>query len=124
VHWTNISDATGEVAVKKLDITTLLANDNLQPNSLDIEEVDWSIQGFASVRILWDHTIPDVALVLAAGSGYRDFRNNSDPLDDDGIRALNDPRSAGGTGSILVTTNGALAGATYDISVTFRKRPG
>jgi hypothetical protein len=129
VHWTNISDSAGENGVKKLDITTLRANDGLQPNSLDIEEVSWSIQGFTSVRILWSHTTPDVALVLSPGSGYMDFRNNSDPLDDDGIRALNDPRSVGGDGSILVTTisTGGAFGvllATYDILITFRKRPG
>ncbi len=33
-----------------------------------------------------------------------------------------DPRSSGGTGDILLTTAGALSGATYDITIGFKKR--
>ena len=121
VHWTNISDGTGELAVKKLDISTLSASDGAAPASLDIESVRWNIQGMTSVRILWDHTTDDVAVVLF-GSGYDDFRND-DQADDSTIPALRDPRSSGGDGSILLTTNGQVSGASYDITVTLRKRP-
>lgn len=128
VHWTNVSDGTGETNVKKLDISTLKvaaatsAGAAAAPLALDIEEVRWNMQGFTNVKITWDHTTDDTALVLA-GSGYDDFRNNGDPRDAGTISALRDPRSTGGDGSILLTTVGAAAAATYDISVIFRKRP-
>lgn len=119
VHLTNISDATGESAVTKVDKSTLLAEDGAEPNSLDIETVRWCVQGFTSVRILWDHTTDDVGLVLS-GSGYDDFRG-------DGFarakKGLADPRSAGDTGDIKLTTAGAVSGATYDITLRFRKSP-
>ena len=76
VHLTNISDGTGESAVKKVDKSTLTAEDGAEPASLDIEEVWWSVGGFSSVRLLWDHTTDDVALALA-GSGYMDFRGSN-----------------------------------------------
>ena len=113
LHIANISDGTGESAVAKTTKAGLLVptpgNPSLMaaPTSIDIEWVRWNIQGFSSVRIYWDHTTDDLALVLA-GSGFDDF---------DGRGPLADPRSAGGPGDIIVTTAGAAAGATYDISL-------
>lgn len=119
VHLTNISDGTGESAVIKVDKSTLLAEDGAEPASLDIEEVRWNIQGFTSVRLLWDHTTDDVALVLT-GNGYEDFRGQPDNA---AKKGLADPRSSGGTGDILLTTAGAVSGATYDITLRLRKSP-
>lgn len=123
VHLTNISDGTGEAAVVKADKSAIaVAADKGEAASLDIEQVRWSIQGFTSVRLLWDHTTDDVAMVLA-GSGYEDFRGL-----DGGVKGkmqtsgLKDPRSAGGTGDLLVTTNGGASGATYDITVWLVKK--
>lgn len=117
IHLTNISDATGESAVVKVDKSTLLASDGAEPASLDIVSARWSIHGFTSVRILWDHTTDDTALVLA-GSGYDDFTG----FDVDATpKGLADPRSSGGTGDILLTTDGSLAGATYDITLWLKK---
>lgn len=120
IHLTNISDATGESAVIKVDKSTLLASDGAEPASLDIVSARWNIQGMASVRILWDHTTDDVALVLS-GSGYDDFSGLPDA--DKTPKGLADPRSAGGTGDILLTTNGAISGGTYDITLWLRKSP-
>lgn len=132
VHLTNISDGTGESAVLKVDKSSLLAIDGAEPASLDIDQVRWSIQGFASVRILWDHATDDVALVLS-GNGYETFRhltgndistishfNNGDTLESG---CLLDPRSAGGTGDILLTTNGGGASSSYDITLWLKKSP-
>ena len=119
VHLTNISDGTGESVVVKADISTLLADDAAVPASLDILECRWAIQGFSSVRLLWGTTSPVVALALA-GSGYDDFRG-------DGFNAakngLTDPRTATGERDILLTTAGAVSGATYDITLRLRKNP-
>lgn len=118
VHLVNVSDSTGESAVQKVDKSAYTVN-GAEPASLDIETVRWSIQGFTSVRLLWDHDTDDVALALA-NSGYDDFRG-------DGFarfkKGLPDPRSSGGTGDLLLTTAGAVSGATYDITLRLRKTP-
>ena len=119
VHMTNISDGTGESAVKKVDKSTYTTTDGAEPDSLDIETVRWNVQGFASVRILWDHTTDDVALALS-GSGYDDFRGDGAARF---FQGLKDPRSAGDTGDILLTTNGGVSGSTYDITLRLRKTP-
>jgi hypothetical protein len=122
VHLTNIGDGTGESAVVKVDKSTLLASDNAEPASLDIERIRWNIQGFTSVRLLWDHTTDDVAMVLC-GSGYEDFAGDGYI---DGIsktEGLKDPRSTGATGDLLLTTNGGSSGASYDITLWIRKNP-
>lgn len=119
VHLTNISDGSGESAVAKVDKSGLTAEDGGEPVSLDIEQVRWCIQGFTSVRLLWDHTTDDTALVLS-GSGYEDFRGDSFLRSQMGLA---DPRSAGDTGDILLTTAGAVSGATYDITLWLRKSP-
>lgn len=122
VHLTSISDGTGESAVVKVDKSTLLATDGAEPASLDIEQVRWNIQGITSVRFLWDHTTDDVALVLS-GSGYDDFRVPGGAPERVNVGALADPRSAGDTGDILLTTQGAAANGTYDITLVLFKNP-
>jgi len=119
VHLTNISDGTGESAVVKVDISALTAEDGGVPSSLDIEQVRWSIQGFSSVRILWGTTSAVVALALS-GSGYDDFRGDGYTS---AKRGLQDPRTATGERDILLTTAGAVSGATYDITLHLRKSP-
>lgn len=118
IHLTNISDGTGESAVIKADISTLLATDGAAPDALDILECRWAIQGFTSVRILWGTTSAVVALVLT-GSGYDDFRGDAFNRASNG---LTDPRTATGERDILLTTNGGSSGATYDITLRLRKR--
>lgn len=122
VHLTNISDGTGESAVVKVDKSAIaVATDGAEADSLDIDQVRWAIQGFTSVRILWDHTTDDVALVLC-GSGYDDFRGRYGDVNGfSQTSGLKDPRSSGGTGDILLTTNGGSSGATYDITLWLRK---
>lgn len=119
VHLTNISDGTGESAVVKADISTLLAEDAGVPASLDIEEVRWCVQGMTYVKLLWGTTTPVVALLLA-NSGYEDFRGDYITA---AARGLKDPRTATGERDILLTTVGAVSGGTYDITLKLRKSP-
>lgn len=107
-RFTNVSDGTGESAVVKFDKSTFTNGNGEEPDKLNIEWVQWNIQGFSSVRLLWDHTTDDEALVLS-GNGYKDFRE---------VGLLVDPASAGTTGDILLTTAGAVSGATYDIVIS------
>lgn len=106
---TNISDGTGESLVKKIDISGLtLGPGPVVPTNLSVKEIQWSIQGFTSVRLFWDHTTPDLIDVMAAGNGYLEYGM---------LGMLSDPGTAGGTGSILLTTAGAVSDATYDITI-------
>lgn len=110
--FTNISDGSGENAVIKIDKSTLVNELGKEPARLNIVRVQWSINGFSSVRILWDHTTDDTAMVLATGQGFHDFGDTG---------PLIDPNSAGGTGDILFTTAGGTSGSTYDITLWVRK---
>jgi hypothetical protein len=123
VHLTNISDGTGEAAAIKVDKSTLVSSLDIEPVSLDIEKVAWCCDGMA-VRILWDHTTDDLALALS-GSGSVDFTQAGGTSDQKQPTSafLEDPRSAGATGDILVTTTGHTAGDTYNVTLWLRKRP-
>lgn len=118
-HLTNISDGTGESAVVKADASTLFAENNEAPVSLEVEEVRWNVQGFSSVRLAWGTSTPVVALALA-NSGYEDFRGDHITA---AARGLKNPRTSTGEPDILLTTAGALSGATYDITIKLRKSP-
>lgn len=112
IRCTNVSDGTGESAVAKVDISTLTGPDHVNaPTKTVIEEIQWSIQGFTSVRLFWDHTTDDEIAVLGTGNGYFNFKNAG---------GLVDPASSGGTGDIVLTTAGAVSGATYDITLVVR----
>lgn len=120
VHLTGISDGTGETGVVKIDRSTLVGPDGTEPGGLDIAVVRWAIQGFSYVKLSWDHTTDDVGMVLA-NNGYEDFRAAVD-AQDSAENALNaDPRSAGQTGDLLLSTVGAVSGASYDITLMVRK---
>lgn len=110
-RFTNVCDGTGESAVKKIDISTLVGPNGINaPTRTTIEQLEWSIQGFTSVRLSWDHTTDDEIAVLA-GAGFKDFRE---------VGGMVDPASAGDTGDIMLTTAGNTAGATYDITIVLR----
>jgi len=108
VRLTNISDGTGESGVAKVDISTLTGQNGSAPTYTKIREISWSIQGFTSVRLYWDHTTDDEIAVLGTGNGYMDFT---------AVGGLVDPRSTGGTGDILLTTAGTTSGNTYTITL-------
>lgn len=110
VRFTNIYVDTGETAVMKVDKSALVGPDGIEPLKLILEEMAWSIQGYTSVKIDWDHTTNDNAAVLS-GNGYRNYSDTN---------GLVDPGSAGDTGDILFTTAGAVAGNSYDITLVLR----
>lgn len=117
VHLMGVaSDATEETAVIKVDKSTLVAADGAEPASLDVAQARWSIQGFSSVKLLWDHTTDDLGMVMC-GSGYEDFTQLNNDTKLQNTKGLADPRSTGATGDIVFTTVGAAAAATYDITL-------
>lgn len=114
LNLTNISDGTGEVAVVKADISTLVFNDGIMvPTYSAVDFIEFAIQGFTSVRLHWDHTTDDEIAMLPAGVGVIDWF---------AVGGKCDPRSAGGTGDIVLTASGATSGATYNITIFFRPK--
>src|SRR6186997_1970139 len=81
VCFNNVSDGTGESGVTKVDISTLTG----APAKVKINRIWWSSSGM-QIRILFDHTTDDTAIVLD-GSGHFDFRS---------LGGYQDPASAGG----------------------------
>ena len=113
VRLINESDGTEESAVVKVDKSGLTGPlSGLEPTSLSVEEIECDIQGFNYVTIEWDHDTND-KIVTLSDSGYFDFRD---------IGGLDDPVSTGGTGDIVITTDGAADGASYNITLRCRKR--
>jgi hypothetical protein len=113
LHLTSISDGTGESAVAKADISTLTFNGGTVPTYSAVDMIDYNIQGMSSVRLYWDHTTDDEIALLPAGSGTIHF---------EAIGGKVDPKTTGGTGDILLTTNGQVSGGTYDITIYFRPK--
>jgi hypothetical protein len=113
VHLTNISDGTGESGVVKVDLSAITFNNGVVPTGSAIDLIDYQIQGFASVRLYWDHTTDDEIAILPAGTGTIDWYAHG---------GKTDPRTTGGTGDVLLTTNGGASGATYDITIHLRPK--
>lgn len=113
-HFTSLSDGTGESAVKKVDLSALAGPDGFTPSSLSVVMAEWTVQGLSSVKIAWDHTSDDTAVILAAGDGKLDFRP---------FGGLHDPGSTGGTGDILFTVPAGASGGSYSITLTLNKGP-
>lgn len=111
-RFTNVSDASGESAVVKVDKSALTGPEGIEPRKLVVLSLRWAIQGFTSVRLFFDHTTDDEIVVLS-GNGYEDYGR---------FGGLVDPATAGGTGDILLTTAGAASGATYDITLEVELR--
>lgn len=113
VHLTGISDATGETNVVKVDRSTLLMPaEDVAPSKLHVASLRWNIQGFTYVKLSWDHTADDTIAVLN-GNGYEDYERHG---------CLKDPNTSGDTvtgaiGDILLSSVGAITGATYDITL-------
>lgn len=102
IKLTNISDGTGEVAVKKIDVSAL----SPVAASVRINKIWYMTEGMA-IRIFWDATTNVPALLLP--------QNQSDTLDFDSVGGIQNNAGAGVTGDILFTTVGHTAGDTYTV---------
>ena len=111
IRLTNVSDGTGESAVAKVDKSGLTDLDGLEPLALDLIGIEWDVSGMA-VTLLWDHTTDDEMIVLN-GQGEWDQRRDG---------AIRDPRSAGATGDVLLTTSGATANDSYTLLLRLKMR--
>lgn len=110
VQLTCRSDGTGETDVVKVDLSTLLLENGLPATSVCLMEAEWDVQGFSSVELIWDDATPAVMKELS-GRGYVNYGPYS---------YLKDPDPGSGSGDILLTSYGAAADATYDITLVLK----
>lgn len=112
VHLTCISDGTGETTVTKVDATALRNSNGKAPGSLSLTEISFNVEGFTNVVLYWSRTAGNEEMVVLKGRGAISYEH---------LGGLVDPnRAASGTGSILLTSNGASSGATYQIDMKFK----
>ena len=111
MKFTNISDGSGEAAVKKVDVSALQAQSGSGAacTGVAIQCVWYECSGMA-VDLLWDATTPLIAWSLS-GYGYFDFRS-AGPL-------INNASSP--TGDIMFTTTGAGSGDRYAVMLKMTK---
>lgn len=106
IKLTNLSDGTGEAAVKKVDVSTLLG----APSAVSIRKVHYSVTGMVAT-LLWDADT-DVRILDLAGDGWFDFTD---------FGGLPNNAGAGVTGDILLTTTGHSSGDSYSIILELTK---
>ena len=112
----NVSDATGEALVKKVDVTTLFGYDARTPlgllTNLRIRKIKFSTLGPMAIRIFWEGT-PNV-LAWSIPAAYMD------ELDFRDIGGLQNTATAK-TGNILLSTIGATATSGYNLILDIAK---
>lgn len=112
VHLTNESDGTGESAVTKINISDKTNGNGTTATYSTIDYIEYAVHGFNYVVLEWDHTTNDEIAVLR-GSGVIDWRD---------VGGYTDPKSSGGTGDVLLTTDGGADGSSYDITIHYRPK--
>jgi hypothetical protein len=106
VLLTNVSDATGETAVTKVDVSTLSG----APASVRIDSITYAASGFG-VDLFWDATADGLAFHVPAGTeGCVEFGQ---------VGGLQNPKASGFTGDIKLSTVGTNA-ATNRYSLLLR----
>ena len=118
-EFTNESDGTGETTVKKIDLTNLIGSNGDttggdRPLSLSAVEVDFEVNGFNYVNLLWDRSPTNLLILTMVDSGFADYSEDGGKHDPN--------RGMDGTGDILLTTSGGASGSGYRIRANFRKK--
>lgn len=113
LQLTSASDGTGETNVIKVNSSAYTGPNKPQLTThFVIEEINYDIQGFTHVDLNFDETT-DIPAAKLSGQGYKDYRE---------VGGLADPTNTGTTGDILLSTIGATATSTYDITISLRKK--
>lgn len=80
-----------------------------EPAAIRVDEITWSVSPeFDNILLEWDHTTDDI-VDYYSGQGYMDYRPYG---------GKNDPRSAGGTGDLVLTSLGGAAGGSYSLLIS------
>ena len=113
LKFTNISDGTGESAVKKVDVSALAANiDGSTCTRATIEKIWWQCNGM-KVKILFDASTDDFCIELGENqSGHHDYTS---------FGGLTNPASSGCSGYIMFTTVGHSSADSYTVIMQVQK---
>ena len=113
LKFTNISDGTGESAVKKVDVSAL--NADIYGNtctSVAIEKIWWQCIGM-KVRLFFDASSNAFIIELGENqSGYHDYSE---------FGGISNNAGSGKTGDVDFTTVGHSSADTYTIILKMRK---
>ena len=113
MKFTNITDVTGEPAVKKVDVSVLQSDINGNTcTSVVIEKIWWQCIGM-KVRLFFDATSDKFIIELGENqSGYHDYSE---------FGGIKNNAGSGKTGDIDFTTVGHSSADTYTIILKMRK---
>jgi len=116
IKFTNVSDGSGESAVKKVDVSALSNSvDGVACSGVVIERIWWQCIGM-KVKILWDATTDAFCIELGENqSGDHDYTS---------IGGLTNNAGSGKTGDLMFTTVGHSSADTYTIILYMRKKYG
>ena len=115
MHFTNVSDGTGEAGVAKVDVSTLSADPASKGacTSVNIECIWYTTKGMG-VQIFCDASTNVLAFSLSSATlGHIDFR---------GFGGLQNNAGSGVNGDILFTTRNHTSGDTYSIILELVKK--
>ena len=113
LKFTNISDGTGESAVKKVDVSALSSNSSGSAcTEVAVSKIWWQCVGMG-VELLNDASTDTLIIGLSPDSnGMHDYSSFSGIPNDSG---------SGKTGDIMFTTIGASSGDTYTVILELLK---
>ena len=116
IKFTNVSDGSGESAVKKVDVSALSnSGDGVACSGVVIERIWWQCIGM-KVKILWDATTDAFCIELGENqSGDHDYTS---------FGGLTNNAGSGKTGDLMFTTVGHTSADTYTIILYMRKKYG
>ena len=111
LKFTNISDGSGEAAVKKVDVSALQAESGTERacTGVTIQQMWYDCSGM-TVDILWDASTDALCWTLS-GYGFYDFRQ-AGPLTNN---------ASSPTGDVMFTTTGHASGDRYTVMLAVRK---
>ena len=114
LKFTNVSDGTGESAVKKVDVSALAKNSAGQTcTSVAVSRIYWACVGMR-VNIEFDASTNVLAMPLPADS-------TGDEYYDDRFSGIPNNAGSGVTGDIDFTTVGHSSGDAYSIILVLNK---
>lgn len=112
MQFTNLSDGTGEAAVVKVDKSTFVGPNGLEPSSLRVDRIEGDCSGM-ELRIYCDHTSEiTIAQIGMTGRFKIDYSASG------GFQT----KGAGNSGDILFTTTGHAATDSYNIVIHMTKK--
>lgn len=118
VRLLNDSDGTGETDVTKVDLTQLKTVCGNVPTRTAVEWMEWNVYGM-KVTLEWDRA-PNARIITLNDVGFNNATLDMDRMEWKGFGGLVDPGGDDRTGNIVLTTEYAVSGDNYDITMCLR----